>query len=51
MTELREPQAEAAADQKLEVKPEVIQDLDVPDGDADHIWGGPCSASHSVDRL
>jgi len=38
MTEQREPQAEAV-DPGLEVKPEVISDLDVPSDDVEHIAG------------
>jgi hypothetical protein len=41
MTEPREPQAEAAADLGLEVSPEMIQDLDVTDDDADNVAGSP----------
>jgi len=42
MTEQREPQAEAAADPGLEVRPELIKDLDVTGEDAVDIVGG-CS--------
>jgi hypothetical protein len=40
----RDRQAEAAADRQPEVRPEVIQDLDVTGDDADIIAGGACSA-------
>ena len=49
MTELRDMQGDrgtevATADRELEVKPEVIQDLDLADEDADDIRGGRCAA-------
>ncbi len=57
MTESRETQRErqdeaATADREPEVRPEVIQDLDVPGGDADVMGGGlrsipPCCGPQS----
>ncbi len=59
MTEPRDTQGEvqagAAADQEPEVRPELIQDLDVPGDDADDIVGGTlcfpltCLRSHGQD--
>jgi hypothetical protein len=49
MTEPREPQAEAAADPGLEVSPEMIQDPDVTDDDADNVVGGPDGQHHQLD--
>lgn len=53
MTEPRDVQREhgteaATADRELEVRPEVISDLDLADQDVDLIRGGPCSASASA---
>jgi hypothetical protein len=45
MTEQRDLRAEAAADLEPEVRPEVIQDLDVTGDDADDIVGGGCCLS------
>ena len=44
----RELQTETAADPQPEVKPHVIQDLDVTSEDADDIRGGPCPKSKPV---
>jgi hypothetical protein len=40
MTEQRDLQAKAAADPGLEVRPELIKDLDVTGDDADNVAGG-----------
>lgn len=46
----REPQAQAAADPGPEVRPEVIQDLDVTGDAADRIAGGIASCGETRAR-
>ena len=41
---MTDPGEATTADQEPEVKPEVLQDLDVTDKDADDIRGGQCKA-------
>jgi hypothetical protein len=55
MTEPRkpepEPEAQTRADREPEVRPEVIQDLDLANEDTDNIRGGKCAAARKADGI
>jgi hypothetical protein len=48
MTEQRDPRTEAATEPEPEVRPEVIQDLDVTGDDADEIVRGGCMPTRAA---
>jgi hypothetical protein len=48
MTEQRDQQAEAATEPEPEVKPEVIEDLDVTGDDAEEIVRGGCMPTRAA---